>query len=186
MREACYNFVMKLIPLLVAFLMVPTAHAAEPYVQGLWTKSNPVYVTTGETFTPSKLAPDATVTTIALAYHPLAAGSFWDLAAVAAREPAWIQPYLPRESWACSIGGSWNSAAKAGVFGCGLNLLDTVRQEASQALQDTGNSSLAALGAQIAPGKGPVSLYASRVEQNSADRPFVFVPRWMFAASYGF
>lgn len=162
------------------------ALAAGPYVQGLWTKTNPVYVTAGATFTTDKLQADATVTTVAVLYHPLSAGSLWDRPAVADRIPAWLSPLLPRESWACSIGGAWNSSAKAGVVGCGLNLLDTTRNWASRGLQSTGNESLVALGDQIAPGKGPVNLYISRVEQDSADRPLVFVPRWMFAASYGF
>ncbi len=126
------------------------------------------------------------MTTVAVVYHPLSAGSLWDLPAVVAHEPDWVKPLLPRESWACSIGGAWNSSAKAGVIGCGVNLLDTVRQWGATALQASSNSNLNALGLQIAPGKGPVNLYASRVEQNSADRPLVFVPRWMFAASYGF
>lgn len=172
--------------LLLVVLACAPAFADGPYVQGLWSKKNPIYVTGGETFTTNKLIPDAAVTAIAVVYHPLASGSLWDLPAVAAHEPDWIKPFLPRESWACSLGGAWNSNAKAGVIGCGVNLLDSVRQEASAALEATGNENLSALGAQIAPGKGPVSLYASRVEQNSADRPLVFVPRWMFAASYGF
>lgn len=177
---------MKPLYLLALLTFASTAQAQGPYVQGLWTKSNPVYITAGGTFTTDKLAPDAAVTTVAVLYHPLSAGSLWDWPAVAARTPAWLSPLLPRESWACSIGGAWNSSAKAGVVGCGLNLLDTARNWASRGLQATGNESLVALGDQIAPGKGPVSLYASRVEQNSADRPLVFVPRWMFAASYGF
>lgn len=167
-------------------ILAPACALATPYVQGLWTKTNPVYVTAGATFTTDKLTADAAVTTVAFAYHPLSAGSLWDWPAVADRVPAWLSPILPRESWACSVGGAWNSSAKAGVVGCGFNLLDTVRNWASRGLQATGNDSLNALGAQIAPGVGPVSLYASRVEQNSADRPFVFVPRWMLAASYGF
>lgn len=171
---------------LVAVLLALAAPAcADPYIQGLWTKTNPVYVTGGETFTTDKLAPDAAVTTVAFAYHPISAGSLWDSPVLTAYEPAWIALYLPRESWACSVGGAWTNS-HIGVIGCGINLLDSVRQEASAALEATGNASLGALGVQIAPGKGPVSLYASRVEQDSIDRPFVFVPRWMFAASYGF
>ena len=170
---------------LLAVVAAP-AFAVGPYVQGLWTKSNPVYVTGGGTYTTDKLRPDAVVTTVAVFYHPLSAGSLWDLPALADREPEWLKPLLPRESWACSIGGAWNSSAKAGVVGCGVNLLDSVRQWAAGALQSSSSDRLSAIGAQIAPGKGPVNLYASRVEQNSADRPLVFVPRWMFAASYGF
>lgn len=170
----------------LGILSPAAALAAGPYVQGLWTKSNPVYVTAGATFTTDRLVADAAVTTVAFAYHPLSAGSLWDWPIVADHEPEWVKPLLPRESWACSIGGAWNSSAKAGVVGCGVNLLDTVRNWASRGLQATGNERMTALGNQIAPGAGPVSLYVSRVEQNSADRPLVFVPRWLFAASYGF
>ena len=171
---------------LVVFLASPAMASGGPYVQGLWTKSNPVYMTTGGTFTTDKLTADAVVTTVAVVYHPLSAGSLWYTPWMAARTPEWVKPLLPRESWACSVGGSWNSSGKAGVIGCGVNLLDSVRQYASTALRASGNDRLSAVGDQIAPGNGPVSLYASRVEQNSADRPLVFVPRWMFAASYGF
>ena len=170
----------------LALMLLSGTASASPYVQGLWTKGNPVYVTGGMTFTTDKLSADAAVTSVAVAYHPLSAGSFWDLPGVASHEPDWIKPILPRESWACSLGGSWNSAAKAGVIGCGFNLLDTVRQWTSTALLQSSNASVSGLGAAIAPGKGPVNLYAARIEQNSADRPLVFVPRWMFAASYGF
>lgn len=171
---------------LLLLSVAPAALADGPYVQGLWTKRNPVYVTAGGTFTTNKLAGDAAVTTVAFAYHPLAAGSLWDLTAVADREPDWVKPLLPRESWACSIGGAWNSSAHAGVIGCGVNLLDTVRQQAANLLALSSNEGLNALGKQLAPGSGPANLYVARVEQNSADRPLVFVPRWMFAASYGF
>lgn len=170
----------------VAALVGLAVSAHAQYIQGLWTKGNPVYVTAGGTFTTDNLAGDAAVTTVALAYHPLSAGSLWDLPAVAAHEPDWLKPILPRESWACSIGGAWNSSAKAGVFGCGINILDSVRQEASNLLALSNNDRLNALGKQIAPGNGPANIYVARVEQNSADRPLVFVPRWLFAASYGF
>lgn len=176
----------KLIVVLLAFSQ--SSAFASAYVQGVWTKNNPVYVTGGETFTPSKLKPDAAVTTVAIAYHPLSAGSLWDRPAVSDRMPAWLLPILPRESWACSLGGAWNAKTHAGVVGCGINILDSVRQEASEGLKATGNESLTALGEQIAPGKGPVALYASRVEQleENAAGHLILAPRWMFAASYGF
>jgi hypothetical protein len=72
-------------------LCAVNARAASPYVQGLWTKGNPIYVSEGTTMMPSSLAYDRTFTDLALFYHPLSAGSLWDIPWIAGIIGAWWQ-----------------------------------------------------------------------------------------------
>lgn len=160
---------------LPAEMVAPPARG--PYIQGIWTKGNPVYIGQGATFTP-KLQYDQMFTNLAWLYHPLSAGSLTEYL------PDAVRPFVPPESWACTIGGAY-AGGNAGIeTGCGVNLLDSVRGWASSALQRSNSGSLAAFGKQIAPGNGPVNLFASRVESIRVGGKAV--PRWLFQASFGF
>ncbi len=154
-------------------------HAEGPYLQGLWTKNAPVYLSQGSTFMPSTLKYDRTFTNLAVAYHPLSAGSLI---------PPALQTYLPPESWACTIGGGYASAdgSMSAGFGCGLNLLDSVRAWGSDLLALSTSETALAIADQIKPGHGPLNLYASRQWDDTLARPWVFAPRWFFGASFGF
>lgn len=170
--------------LLLAVLLFPAAaFASNPYIQGLWTRENPIYFAQGVTAMPSTLSYDRTFTNIAILYHPLSAGSLI---------PERFQAYLPPESWACTIGGSYAPAANTGSlgvgagFGCGVNLLDSVRGWAANLLQATGNDTLHNLGTQIAPGPGPANLFVSRQWDDTLAHPGIFAPRWFFGAGFEF
>lgn len=165
--------------LLFAFLL-PSLAFADPYVQGLWTKNAPIYVSEGATFMPSSLAYDRAFTNIAFAYHPLSAGSII---------PTKLQPWLPPESWACTLGGTYASRSGGGPgagIGCGLNLLDSVRAWAAELLVLSSNATAAGIGQQIKPGQGPANLFVSRQWDDTFEHPGRFAPRWFFGASFGF
>ena len=153
---------------------------AAPYVQGLWTKNAPVYISQDVVLMPTSLAYDRTFTNIAVVYHPLSSGSMIPV--------AWRQ-YLPPESWACTVGAGYGAGSGAGTdggFGCGLNLLDSVRGWASNLLSLSSNATLNAIGDQIKPGVGPLNLFAARQYDDSQVHPGRFAPRWAFGASFGF
>jgi hypothetical protein len=179
---------MMLAALAVAALAVPS-HAAGPYVQGLWSKGNPVYTSAGVTFTTDKFVADKAITSVAVVYHPMSAGSLWDLPFIADRTPDWAKPLVPREAWACQVGGVLGKGAAGnlsgnGAVGCGINLLASARQEIAGLLGRWDKT--AALAAQIKPGDGPGDIFVGRLWQDDASRPLVLVPRWEIAAAYRF
>ena len=185
-----------IVALLLCLLCAMNARAASPYVQGLWTKGNPIYVSEGTTMMPSSLAYDRTFTNLALFYHPLSAGSLWDIPWLASREPAWAVPYLPRESWACTGGISYApssasisqtgvSGAQGGI-GCGFNLAETARQEIYNALSTSSNETVAAIAALVKPTTSGATIFVSRQWDSSINQPGKLAPRWFFAAGYGF
>lgn len=170
----------RILPLIFTLLFPMAALADGPYVQGLWTKGNPIYISQGVALMPTSLAYDRTFTNIAVLYHPLTAGSII---------PTKFQPYLPPESWACTVGADYAPASAGGGgagVGCGLNLLDSVRGFAAELLQESSNQALYNLGAQIAPGSGPANLFFSRQWDDTLTHPAKLAPRWFIGASFGF
>lgn len=163
---------------LILFCSV-VAQAEGPYVQGLWTQGAPVYVSQGAIFHTNDLSYDTTFTNVAAAYHPLSAGSII---------PQKLQPFIPPESWACTIGGGYAASKGGGRVGsgCGLNLLDSVRGWASELLLLSDSARLQDIGEQVAPGKGPFNLFTSYQWTDDEVHPLKFSPRWFFGAAYGF
>lgn len=178
---------MKYKSLLVAALALAAAlpaRAANPYVQGIWTKGNPIYTSAGAVFS-TKMEYRAAVTSVAVVYHPLSAGSLWDTPWMVEREPEWAKPFLPRESWACDIGGAWSDHQGSGAVSCGINLLDTARGEAASLLSKF--EATDALASQIAPSPdAPADIFIGRAFLDDSARPLVFRPGWKITASYKF
>ena len=160
-----------------AFMLAAGTAGAEPYIQGVWSDGHPVYLSEGATFTPTSMKYDRTFTNVAVLYHPLSAGSII---------PEKLRPFIPPESWACTVGGGyWAEDGNAGVgVGCGINLLDSVRAWGSEILSMSHNATLYAIGRQIAPGSGPLNLYVSRQENINIGGKFV--PRWFLGGAFYF
>ncbi|MDE2031421.1 MAG: hypothetical protein KGI58_04150 [Patescibacteria group bacterium] len=179
----------KLIIAIGLLLISIKVKAANPYIQGLWTKDNPIYTTQVVMLHTNNLSYDRMATEIAPIYHPLSAGSLCKYA------PLSLQPYCPEESWALSIGGSYAAAgfpeggngSLAGGFG--VNLLDTARAYLSKALESSSNLKLDVLGAIVDPVNGQqkgLSLFASYQWQDNQIHPGKFSPRWAFGLGYAF
>lgn len=150
-----------------------------PYVQGIWTKKNPIYFTQGALFRPHDFSYDRTVTEVAVLYHPLSAGSII---------PPQFQPWLPPESWACTIGGGYapSSGGASAAFGCGFNLADSVRGWASNLLNLSANPTAQAAAAWIKPGDGRVNPFCSYQWADSQTYPGRFAPRYSIGLNLGF
>ena len=152
----------------------PLAPAGNPYIQGIWTRGNPIYISQGVTFTP-RMTYQQTFTNVAVIYHPLSAGSII---------PVKLQPWLPLESWAITLGGGYAGANPAVGAGFGFNLLDSARAYASNLLRLSSNPTAQKFAAQITPGSGPANIYISRQENIGWNGKFI--PAWFFGASFGF
>ncbi len=163
------------------------AHAGNPYIHFIGHSGDPIYTTSIAAFSPTSLKYQAAYESIAFLYHPLSAGS------LTSHLPASIQPFLPPESWACTIGFGGlqgtgiNQPNARGALGCGLNLLDSVRGWASSLLSKSSNQTAKGIAAQIAPtAGGPLSLYASRLYTDTIERPGRFAPAWGFGLGFEF
>lgn len=177
--------------LIAVVLAIPSLSlAAGPYVQLIGRPGSPLYITEVAAFTTDRLAYDKTFTDIAIAYHPLSAGSAFDWLQRKLGFSDTVRALIPSESWACTVGGSYLPASPgdtSGSFGCGLNLLDTARGWASSLLKLSSSDSMNALADQIAPSpKGPATLFVQRQWDNDLQRPLKFGPRWGFGAGYAF
>lgn len=170
---------MKELMLALPLMFVSLSSWSEPYVSGFWTKGSSVYISQGATFMPTSFEYERTFTNVAIFYHPVSAGSVI---------PQKMQSFIPPESWACTFGGGY-AGAQGGIsvgVGCGFNLLDSVRAWGSEILGTSSNLTLRAAARQIAPGSGPLNLYASRQWDNNQIHPMRFAPRWFLGASFGF
>lgn len=168
--------------LIAAVLLAATvgSASASPYLQWIGTKGAPLYFSQGVDLMPTSLVYDRSTTNLAVLYHPLSAGSII---------PVELQPYIPPESWAFTIGGSYGSASGGapGIsLGFGINLLDSVRAYGATILNDLPYPTAHAIATQIAPGTGPLNIFASRQWDDTLTHPGRFAPRWFFGASFSF
>lgn len=166
----------KLFTAVIALFAASGAWAGNPYIQGIWTKGNPIYTTTLIGLNASSFKYEATYQNIVPLYHPVSAGSII---------PAVLQPYIPPESWACTsgVGGlngtGLNQPSARFAVGCGLNLLDSARQEISVLLAKSSNPTAQGIAKALAVnGASPVDIYFSRIWADSVQRPGRFVPEW--------
>lgn len=170
--------------IMYVFLLIGVAvpSMAAPYVQGIWTKGNPLYFTQGALFRPSDLSYDRAITEVAVLYHPNSAGS------LTKRLPVSIQPFLPPESWACTIGGGYGAASggASAAFGCGLNLLDSARGWINNLTNLSSNSKVRLAGNLIGLGDGKVNPFVSYQWVDNQTHPGRFAPRLSFGFNMGF
>ncbi|MDE2106094.1 MAG: hypothetical protein KGL39_53220 [Patescibacteria group bacterium] len=176
----------KLALVLALMGLAATAKAQGPYVQGLWTKGAPVYLSQGVLFMPTSFGADRVTTELAPVYHPLSAGSALDLL------PSSFKPvtqYLPRESWACTVGAAYQGPPSTNgiAVGCGLNMLSSARGYVASLLAKGGKAWMQNLSAKIEPTTASdVGLFAGYDYADSLTHPGRFAPRWDIHLGYPF
>ena len=172
---------------MMLMLLAGSVKASPYFYVPFVTKDAQVNLSQGALFTPSQFNYSQTFTNMAIVYHPLSSGSII---------PQTFQAYIPPESWSINFGGGYNAANGETLAGPGIsiNLLDSVRSEFSNLLNLSKNATLMAMGAQIAPGNGPLSInigpqWAINMAQNGVVNPlnkWRLDPFWFIGASYSF
>ena len=153
--------------------------ASNPYVQGFWTPGAALPVTQLTNVSAGNFQYRNTTTAWAPFYHPLSAGSLTRYL------PTSLQPFIPPEAWACTIGGGYlatNGGAQLSL-GCGANIAASVQAEASTLLEKSSNASLNAFGALIAPNPDGTGLYLQYGWASSGPKILDLAPVWGFGVS---